>query len=153
MALIKNNTLLTILVWILLGCSLLLFSWFDHHTGSMWGWVNTDFADGHTPTLIDAVAVFQLVLLAVTTDVLMRWSVNRFNTRSIKSQIPAILVQCFSILIYAVFSLVSFITLFDHSGNYILAASGAIGLSVGYVCKDVIADFVNSVLRFRPTGW
>ena len=38
-----------------------------------------------------------------------------------------------------------FILLFDHSATYLLAASGAIGLSVGYVCKDFIADFVNSI--------
>lgn len=111
----------------------------------MWGWTHTDFAAGHEITTIDAMAVFQLILFAVTTDILLRWSVNRFNARSIKSQIPAILVQCFSILIYALFSLAGFILLFDHSANYLLAASGAIGLSVGYVCKDIISDIVNSI--------
>lgn len=145
MALIKKSTLLNILICFLLGCDLLLLSWLHQHTGSMWGWTHTDFATGNEVTSVDAMAVFQLILFAVTTDMLLRWSVNRFNTRSIKSQIPAILVQCFSILIYALFSLAGFILLFDHSANYLLAASGAIGLSVGYVCKDIIADFVNSI--------
>jgi small-conductance mechanosensitive channel len=145
MALIKSTTLLNILVWFLLACDLLLLSWFHQHTGSMWGWTNTDFAAGNAITSIDAMAVLQLILFAVTADVLVRWSVNRFNARSTKSQIPAILVQCFSILIYALFSLAGFVLLFDHSANYLLAASGAIGLSVGYVCKDIISDIVNSI--------
>lgn len=145
MALIKKSTLLNLLVCFLLVCNLLLLSWLHQQTGSMWGWTHTDFATGNAITSTDVVAVLQLIVFAVTTDIFLRWSVNRFNTRSIKSQIPAILVQCFSILIYALFSLAGFILLFDRSANYLLAASGAIGLSVGYVCKDYIADFVNSI--------
>ena len=145
MALLKRSIVLKILVWVLLGCNLLLASWLDQHGGSMWGWTFTDFADGHDLTSIDAVVVLQFVLLAVTTDVLMRWSVNRFNAHSRKSKIPDILVQIFSISIYAMFGLASFVLLFDHSANYLLAASGAIGLSIGYICKDLIADIVNSI--------
>ena len=145
MALLKSSTALKILVLVLLGCNLLLASWLDQHGGSLWGWTFTDFADGHELTGIDAIAVLQFVLLAVTTDVVMRWSVSRFNAHSKKSQIPEILVQVFSIFIYAIFGLASFVLLFDHSANYLIAASGAIGLSIGYICKDLIADIVNSI--------
>lgn len=145
MSIFTKTNLLKVLVWLLLGCNLLLLSWLDRHGGSMWGWTFTDFADGHGITSMDALAVLQMVLLALNADVLMRWSVHRFNAHSRKSQIPAILVQIFSIFIYAMFALASFVLFFDHSANYLLAASGAIGLSVGYICKDLIADIVNSI--------
>ena len=146
MSIFKKPTLLKISVWLLLGSNLLLLSWLHQHGGSMWGWTFTDFADGHDVTGVDVIAVLQMVLLAFNTDALMRWSVYRFNLHSKKSQIPAILVQGFSILIYAMFSLASFVLFFDHSANYLFAASGAIGLSVGYICKDLIADIVNSIV-------
>ena len=105
----------------------------------MWGWTFTDLADGYDFAGTDGVAVLQLVLLAVNTDVFMRWAVIRFNSHSKKAQIPAILVQGFSILIYAMFGLASFILLFDHSATYLLAASGAIGLSVGYISLPTLS--------------
>jgi small-conductance mechanosensitive channel len=145
MSVLKKLTILKVFVLLLLGCNLLLASWLDQHGGSLWGWTFTDFADGHSLTGIDGVAVLQFILLAVTIDILMRWLVNRFNAHSRRSQIPAILVQGFSILIYAMFALAGFVLFFDHSANYLIAASGAIGLSIGYVCKDVIADIVNSI--------
>ena len=146
MSIFNKTTILKVLVWLLLGCNLLLLSWLEKHGGSMWGWTFTDLADGYDFAGTDGVAVLQLVLLAVNTDVFMRWAVIRFNSHSKKAQIPAILVQGFSILIYAMFGLASFILLFDHSATYLLAASGAIGLSVGYICKDLIADIVNSIV-------
>jgi CRP-like cAMP-binding protein/small-conductance mechanosensitive channel len=146
MSAFNKATVIKALVWLLLGCNLLLAFWLEQHGGSMFGWVFTDFADGHAITIMDAVAVLQMILLALNMDVLMRWSVDRFNTHSKKSQIPAILVQVFSIVIYAMFGLASFVLFFDHSANYLLAASGAIGLSVGYICKDFIADTVNSIV-------
>ena len=76
----------------------------------------------------------------------MRRFVAKYNQRTKKSQIPAILVQCFTILIYALFGLAGFILLYDHSVTNLIAASGAIGLSIGYVCRDLIADVVNSIV-------
>ncbi|QWD77363.1 cyclic nucleotide-binding domain-containing protein [Polynucleobacter sp. MWH-Svant-W18] len=146
MSLIKKTLLLKLLVWVLLACNLLLLSWLDVHTGSIWGWAVTDFTDSHPFNLIDVVAIFQFVLFAITADVVMRRSVIRYNHHSKKSQIPAILVQCFTILIYAMFGLAGFILLYDHSVSNLLAASGAIGLSIGYVCRDMISDVVNSIV-------
>ena len=146
MSALNKATIIKALVWLLLGCNLLLASWLDRHGGSIFGWIFTDFADGHAVTSMDAIAILQMTLMALNVDVLMRWSVDRFNEHSKKTQIPAILVQIFSILIYAMFGLASFVLFFDHSANYLIAASGAIGLSVGYICKDLIADIVNSIV-------
>ena len=146
MSFLKSATLLKYLVWVLVACNLLLLSWLDVHTGSMWGWTVTDFTDSHPFNVIDAVAILQFVLFALTADVLMRRVVTSHNNRSQKSQIPAILVQCFTILIYALFGLAGFILLYDHSVTNLVAASGAIGLSIGYVCRDLISDVVNSIV-------
>ncbi len=116
------------------------------HAGSMWGWHVTDFTIAHAFGELDAAAIIQFVLFAVLADLVMRNSVASFNARSRKSQIPEILVHCFSILIYGLFGLAGFILLYDHSVSNLVAASGAIGLSIGYVCRDFIADVVNSIV-------
>ncbi|QWD67567.1 mechanosensitive ion channel [Polynucleobacter sp. VK25] len=146
MSLLKSPAILKYFAWVLVACNLLLLSWLDIHTGSIWGWAVTDFTDSHPFNLIDAVAIFQFALFAITADVVMRRSVARYNHHSKKSQIPAILVQCFTILIYAMFGLAGFILLYDHSVSNLVAASGAIGLSIGYVCRDMISDVVNSIV-------
>ena len=146
MSFLKSPAILKYLVWVLVACNLLLISWLDVHTGSIWGWMITDFTDSHPFSLIDVAAIFQFVLFAITADVVMRRSVARYNHHSKKSQIPAILVQCFTILIYAMFGLAGFILLYDHSVSNLVAASGAIGLSIGYVCRDMISDVVNSIV-------
>lgn len=141
-----KNFILKALAWVLLALNVALLYWLDMKSGSMWGWEITDFTVDHPVNLIDALAVVQFVLLALTADVVMRIFVARFNSLSNKSQIPAILVQCFSIIIYGLFALAGFILLYDHSVTNLLAASGAIGLSIGYVCRDLIADVVNSIV-------
>ena len=146
MTFLKKPIFLKLITWVLVACNLLLLSWLDVHTGSMWGWMVADFTDPHPFSLIDAVAIFQFILFAVTVDALMRRSVASYNQHSKKSQIPAILVQCFTILIYVMFGLAGFILLYDHSVTNLVAASGAIGLSIGYVCRDLIADVVNSIV-------
>ena len=146
MSLLKNNLALKFLVWILLGCNFFLMFWLDTHAGSMWGWQVTDFVQSHAFNVMDGLAIFQFVLFAITSDIIMRRFVAKYNQRTKKSQIPAILVQCFTILIYALFGLAGFILLYDHSVTNLIAASGAIGLSIGYVCRDLIADVVNSIV-------
>jgi len=146
MRLLKKRIFLKLFVWVLIGCNLLLLSWLNLHTGSMWGWTVTDFNDSHPFQLLDAIAVFQFVLFTFTVDMVMRQSVASFNHHSRKSKVPAILVQCFSVLIYAICGIAGFILLYDHSVTNLIAASGAIGLSIGYVCRDLIADIVNSIV-------
>lgn len=143
---LKKGLLLKFMVWVLVALNLVLLAWLDVHTGSIWGWQVTDFTDSHAFNRVDALAILQFILFALTADVVMRRSVVRYNHHSKKSQIPAILVQCFSILIYALFGLTGFILLYDHSVSNLVAASGAIGLSIGYVCRDLIADVVNSIV-------
>ena len=146
MNLLRNTRFLKVFVWVLASLNLMLLYWLDIHAGSIWGWEVADFTVAHPLNLVDALAVAQFLLFAVTVDMLMRKFVSQFNLYSKKSQIPAILVQCFSILIYSLFSLAGFILLYDHSVTNLLAASGAIGLSIGYVCRDLIADIVNSIV-------
>lgn len=146
MNLFKNPRFLKILLWLLAALNLVLLYWLDLLTGSMWGWEAVDFTVAHQFNLTDALAISQFVLFAITTDILMRQLVSQFNLLSKKSQIPAILVQCFSVLIYGLFGLAGFILLYDHSVTNLLAASGAIGLSIGYVCRDLISDVVNSIV-------
>ena len=143
---LKNPLILKLVVWLLIAFNLFCLYWLDTHAGSMWGWHVSDFSTGHAFTVIDAVAIIQCVLFALTADMVMRKSVARFNRHSKKSQVPVILVQCFSILIYSLIGLSGFILLYDHSVTNLVAASGAIGLSIGYVCRDLIADVVNSIV-------
>lgn len=143
---LKSRTFLSLIIWILLGLNLALLYWLNIHAGSMWGWHVTDFTIEHAFGELDVAAIIQFVLFAVLADMVMRNSVASFNARSRKSQIPEILVHCFSILIYGLFGLAGFILLYDHSVSNLVAASGAIGLSIGYVCRDFIADVVNSIV-------
>ncbi len=146
MNIFNSVILMRIVVWVLFSLNLLLLYWLNLHAPSMWGWQDTDFTVMHDFNLIDALAIGQFVLLAITIDMVMRKMIARFNQHSKKTKIPEILVQCFSILIYGLISLIGFILLYDHSVSNIIAASGAIGLSIGYVCKDLIADVVNSIV-------
>jgi CRP-like cAMP-binding protein len=146
MKLLKNPLILKLLVWLLIALNLLCLYWLNAHTGSMWGWHVSDFSTGNAFNLIDVVAIIQFVLFALAADMIMRKSVAKFNRHSPKSKIPVILVQCFSILIFGLIGLAGFILLYDHSVTNMIAASGAIGLSIGYICKDLIADTVNSIV-------
>ena len=143
---LKSKFFLNLIVWALLALNAYLLYWLDLHAGSLWGWQITDFTIAHPFNVIDILAVAQFVLFAITSDMLMRRSVASYNQHSKKSQIPAILIQCLSILIYGFYGLAGFILLYDHSVTNLVAASGAIGLSIGYVCRDVIADVVNSIV-------
>jgi len=146
MKILKYPFLLKIAAWALLALNLAAAYYLDKYSGSYFGWEVTDFTVSHSISEIDFLAVGQFILLALTLDIAMRIGVLQFNQRSRKIQIPAILVQAASILIYSLVGLFGFILLYDHSVTNIIAASGAIGLGVGYVCRDVIADIVNSIV-------
>ena len=146
MKILNYPFLLKIGAWALLALNFAAAYYLDQHSGSYFGWQVTDFTVSHTIGETDFLAVGQFILLALTLDMAMRVGVLQFNRRTHKSQIPAILVQAASILIYSLVGLFGFILLYDHSVTNIVAASGAIGLSIGYVCRDVIADIVNSIV-------
>jgi len=146
MMILKNLIFLKIVAWILLALNFAAAYYLNKYSGSYFGWEVTDFTVSHSISEIDLLAVGQFILLALTLDMAMRIGVLQFNRRTQKSQIPAILIQAASILIYSLVGLFGFILLYDHSVTNIIAASGAIGLSIGYVCRDVIADIVNSIV-------
>jgi len=146
MKLFNKSDFLKLLVWALIALNLALLYWLNDQTGSMWGWRITDFNDEHPIGLLDIFAVAQFLLIAFTLHVFLRLSAARFNKGTKKAKIPDILVQCLTILIYFMVGMIGFVLLYDHSEANIIAASGVIGLSVGYVCRDLIADFVNSIV-------
>jgi small-conductance mechanosensitive channel len=146
MMILKNLIFLKIVAWVLLALNFATAYYLDKYSGSYFGWEVTDFTVSHSISETDLLAVGQFILLTLTLDMAMRIGVLQFNRRTQKSQIPAILIQAASILIYSLVGLFGFILLYDHSVTNIIAASGAIGLSIGYVCRDVIADIVNSIV-------
>jgi len=145
MNMFKSKLFLNLMIFSLLGLNFALMYWLDTRAGSMWGWNATDFVNGHVFHLKDVIAIGQFVIFAMTIDMVMRRLVSSFNAHSKQFQIPAILVQCFSILIYVLVGVAGFILLYDHSVTHLFALSGAIGLGVGYAFRDVIADTVNSI--------
>jgi small-conductance mechanosensitive channel/CRP-like cAMP-binding protein len=85
------------------------------------------------------------LLLAFTFDRIFRYLVKRINHHKKQGQIPVIVVEAGSILIYSLVSLLGFILLFDQSISTLVAASGALGLAIGYAFRDLIADVVASI--------
>jgi len=110
-----------------------------------WGWQESHMNLEKMPELSEFLASLQFFLFAFTVDCLFRLLVLRINQRKRKQQIPAVLVQAGSILIYTLIGLLGFILLYDQSISTLLAASGALGLVVGYAFRDMIADVVASI--------
>jgi len=110
-----------------------------------WGWQETHLNLERMPELSDFLAALQFVLFAFTVDCLFRMLVLRINRKKSQRQIPAVLVQAGTILIYALIGLLGFILLYDQSISTLLAASGALGLAVGYAFRDMIADVAASI--------
>lgn len=113
--------------------------------GTPWGWQETHLNLDKMPVLSDILAALQFALFAFTLDCVFRILVIRINARKQKRQIPAVLVQAGTILIYALMGLLGFILLYDQSISTLLAASGAMGLAIGYAFRDLIADVAASI--------
>ncbi|OWF65886.1 hypothetical protein B6A14_09005 [Polynucleobacter hirudinilacicola] len=113
--------------------------------GTPWGWQETHLNLDKLPVLSDILSALQFALFAFTLDCVFRISVLRMNARKRHRQIPAVLVQAGTILIYTLIGLLGFILLYDQSISTLLAASGALGLAVGYAFRDLIADVAASI--------
>ena len=132
-------------IWILFALNLALAIWVSEVLGTPWGWIPTHLSLQKVPTLFDLLAASQFLLFGFTLDQLFRYSVKRFNGHKKQGQIPVIVVEAGSIVIYALVALLGFILLFDQSISTLVAASGALGLAVGYAFRDMIADVVASI--------
>ncbi|WP_162786199.1 mechanosensitive ion channel domain-containing protein [Polynucleobacter necessarius] len=132
-------------IWLLIGLNIALAIWVNNALGTPWGWIPTHLSLEKLPELVDLLAASQFLLLGFTLDQLFRFSIKRFNVRKKQGQIPVIVVEAGSILIYALIGLLGFILLFDQSISTLLAASGALGLAIGYAFRDMIVDVIASI--------
>ena len=132
-------------IWVLFALNIALAIWVNevHHTP--WGWVPTHLTLERLPTLTELLAASQFLLFGFTLDQLLRYSIKRFNGNKKQGQIPVIVVEAASIVIYTLVALLGFILLFDQSISTLVAASGALGLAVGYAFRDLISDVIASI--------
>ena len=133
------------MVWVLVLLNIALAIFVNKVLGTPWGWIPTHLSMEKLPETVDLLAASQFLLFGFTLDQMFRLSIKGFNSRKKQGQIPAIVVEAGSIVIYALSGLLAFILLFDQSINTLVAASGALGLAVGYALRDIIADVVASI--------
>ena len=96
-----------------------------HFSDSIWGWTKGDLSDGLTPDIFDIFAILQLLFFALTVDQIVRRTAINFNTLSEEKQIPKLIVQVLSIIIFAFFGFIGFVILYDqHLSNLVAATSG-----------------------------
>jgi CRP-like cAMP-binding protein len=107
--------------------------------------IKGDLSDNLPPDLFDAFAIIQLILFALTSDQLARRSAINFNQLSPERQIPKLIVQCVSIIIFGFFGLLGFIVLYDQKFSNLLAATSGMGIGLALLFKDRLADIVGSV--------
>ena len=119
--------------------------WLQSKFGSAWGWTISDLADAGGLRLHDLLAIIQFVLLALTVDMTVRHIVTIVNNKNRANKIPAVWVQAVTLLCDALVGFVGYVAIYDHSFTHVLAASGAVGLGLGYVFHEMIADSVASI--------
>jgi CRP-like cAMP-binding protein/small-conductance mechanosensitive channel len=112
--------------------------------GNIFAFVEADLSDGLFSE-IDIIAILQIVLIAVTADTAFRRTIINLNRINPEKRIPAIIVTAGSLIILSLIGLAGFILLYDHNLTGLVAASGGLGLGLGYVFRDRIADIVASV--------
>ncbi len=112
--------------------------------GNIFAFVEADLSDGQFSE-IDIIAAVQILLIAVTADAAFRRTVINLNRINPGKRIPNIIVTAGSLIILSLIGLAGFILLYDHNLTGLLAASGGVGLGLGYVFRDRIADIVASV--------
>lgn len=141
----KIFSLPTPLLWLLVAANFIYALFLDWRLGSYFSWNAVDMASQHSLQLANILAVGQFVILGLTADMLIRHFVVRFNKTATSKQLPAVFVQAITGAAYGLAGIFAFIALYDHSASQILAASGAIGLSVLYIFRDAIADVMACV--------
>lgn len=132
-------------VWLLVVLNIALAMWVNKELGTPWGWIPTHLTLEQLPRFLEVLAGTQFVLLGFTLDRIFRNSVHFINSKKKQGLIPAVVVDAGSIVICSLVGLLGYILLFDQSINTLIAASGALGLALGYALRDMIADVVASV--------
>lgn len=116
-----------------------------HFSDSIWGWTKGDLSDGLTPDIFDIFAILQLFFFALTVDQIVRRTAINFNTLSEEKQIPKLIVQVLSIIIFAFFGFIGFVILYDQHLSNLVAATSGMGIGLLLVFKDRLADIMGSV--------
>ena len=118
---------------------------YSYTLGNVFAFFDADLSDGFSFSEIDVIAIVQIVLIAVTADTAFRRTIINLNRINPEKRIPTIIVSAGSLIILSLIGLAGFILLYDHNFTGLVAASGGLGLGLGYVFRDRIADIVASV--------
>jgi len=130
-----------LILLILLDVALAIYA---YTLGNVFASFEADLSDGQFSE-IDIIAVVQILLIAVTVDTAFRRTIINLNRINPEKRIPTIIVSAGSLIILSLIGLVGFILLYDHNFTGLVAASGGLGLGLGYVFRDRIADIVASI--------
>lgn len=131
--------------WLAVAINILIAVFLFNHTGHFLGWATVDFVGRSPQDTSDFLAIAQFIVFGLTADLLVRLSIKNYNNHEENTPIPEVIRQGSSVLIYFITGVAAFVLLYDRSLNNLLAMSGAIGLSLGYVFRDQIADLVSSI--------
>lgn len=143
----KHEKIFALPKWVLILLILLnvVIAGYAYTLGNIFAFVEADLSDGFSFSEIDIIAVVQIALIALTADTAFRRTIINLNRINPDKGIPTIIVSAGSLIILTLIGLVGFILLFDRDFTGLIAASGGLGLGLGYVFRDRIADIVASV--------
>lgn len=132
-------------IFFLIVSNFVFGAWMAHQFGTPWSWEHATTLEDRSLALTDALLFAQFGLGALTLDQLSRKGFVAMNKSMKNRGLPMFFVQLVSLTIYALFGLAAYLTLFEHSLESLLAASGMLSLAVGYLSKDLIQDVLCSV--------
>lgn len=119
--------------------------WLYWQLGHPWGWHVVTMDGENAFNLTHAASLIQFILFAASADLFLRYRVAVFNLKSSQYTLPLLVSQFASVLIYGLTALAAFALLREQSLTHLLTASGAIGLTISYAAKDMIADVLASI--------
>lgn len=122
-----------------------LLYWIYQESGTPWGLEAGAFHNIFKPQIIEIIAIFQVILFAVTLDMSIRSLVVLFNRRNPEHQISAILVQIVTIVAYALVGLFVYVVVYDKSFTNLIAASGMVLVALAYAFREMIANMMASI--------
>jgi CRP-like cAMP-binding protein/small-conductance mechanosensitive channel len=129
----------------LLLCNIILAVWLKFHYGSFLGWTSHHFEDIQNLTLGDFLSIAQILLLAVTFDMSVRFYATVNNVRNTERQIPGILIEAVTVVSYLLTLLLLYVMVYDKSFTNIIAASGMVVVGIAYAFREMIANIMASV--------
>lgn len=129
----------------LLLSNIVLAIWLKYHFGSFLGWTSHHFEDIQNLTLGDFLSIAQILLLAVTFDMSVRFYANAHNNRSSERKVPGILVEAMTVVGYLLTLLILYVMVYDKSFTNIIAASGMLVVGVAYAFREMVANIMASV--------